>query len=165
MIRFFAKWRAKRADRWKLELEAANRDVNAQLAENRAKEKRAFVDQLNREADDIETNIAKEEAKLEKGYYLCENGHESEKPFLNGTDSFSCPDCSKPAKLIMLSQMTGQEKYEADREKDDAKKIAAQKRQQAEQEATNATDGMKTAKRFRDLANNSRIVADKIKRL
>jgi hypothetical protein len=54
MIRFFAK----REYRKKLELAAATNDINAQLAENRAKEKRAYVDQLNREADDIEANIA-----------------------------------------------------------------------------------------------------------
>jgi hypothetical protein len=165
MIRFFAKRRAKREYVTKLELESATNEINAQLAENRAKEKRALVDQLNREADDIDTNIAKEEAKLENGYYVCEKGHESEKPLLNGTNSFSCPDCFKPAKLIKLDQMTGQEKYEADKEKDDAKKIAANKRQQAEQEATNATEGLKTTQYFRDLAKNSRIVADKIRNL
>jgi hypothetical protein len=70
MIRFFAKRRAKREYVNKLELEAATNEINAQLAENRAKEKRAFVDQLNREADDIDANIAKEEAKLEKGYWV-----------------------------------------------------------------------------------------------
>ena len=86
-----------------MELEAATNDINAQLAENRAKEKRAFVDQLNREADDIDANIVKEEA----------------------TDEYKA--------------LTGQEKYEADKEKDDAKKIAANKRQQAEQEATTKT--------------------------
>jgi hypothetical protein len=62
MISFFAKWRAKRAYRFKLKLEAATNDINAQLAMNRAKEKRAYIEQLNREADDIEANIAKEEA-------------------------------------------------------------------------------------------------------
>jgi hypothetical protein len=71
-------------------------------------------------------------------------------------------ECGGEVKLIRLNQMTGQEKYEADKEKDHAKKIAAQKRQQAEQEATNATEGQKTPQYFRDLANNSRIVADKI---
>jgi hypothetical protein len=113
----------------KLELEGATNDINAQLAQNLAKEKRAYIEQLTREADDIEANIAKEEA----------------------TDEYKT--------------LAGQEKYEADKEKDDAKKIAAQKRQAAEQEATNVSEGEKTAKYFRDMANNSRIVADKIKRL
>jgi hypothetical protein len=66
-------------------------------------------------------------------------------------------------RLIKFELMSGQEKYEADKEKDDAKKVAAQKRQQAEQEATNATEGLKTAQYFRSNAENGRIVADKIK--
>jgi hypothetical protein len=151
-----------------LELEAATNDINAHLAENRAKEKRAFVDQLNREADDIDANIAKEEAKLEKGYWFCEKGHEidaSDLRHLDGTNPLACVECGKAAKFVSVATMTGQEKYEAGREKDDAKKIAAQKRQQAEQEATNATEGLKTAQYFRTNAENSRIVADKIKRI
>lgn len=62
MIRCFAKRRAKREYVQKLELEAATHDINAQLAMNRAKEKRAYIGQLNKEADDVEANIAKEEA-------------------------------------------------------------------------------------------------------
>lgn len=129
MIRTFAKWRAKRQYVWKLELEAATQEINAQLATNRAKEKRAYIEQLNREADDIEANIAKEEA----------------------TDEYKA--------------LTGQEKYEADREKDDAKTIAKQKRKQAEDEANNVSEGEKTAQFFRSNAQNSRIVADKIRAL
>jgi len=96
---------------------------------NRAKDKRSYVEQLNREADDIEANIAKEEA----------------------TDEYKA--------------LAGQDKYEADREKDDAKKIAAEKRRAAVEEAKNADEGEKTAQYFRGNAENSRIVADKIKRL
>jgi hypothetical protein len=129
MIRTFAKWRAKRQYVWKLELEAATQDINAQLATNRAKEKRAFIEQLNREADDIEANIAKEEA----------------------TDEYKA--------------LTGQDKYEADKEKHDAKTIAKQKRKQAEDEANNVSEGEKTAQFFRSNAQNSRIVADKIRHL
>jgi hypothetical protein len=129
MIRFIAKFIAKRQYILKLELDAASNLINAQLATNRANEKRAYVDQLNREADDIEANIAKEEATEE------------------------------------YKALAGQEKYEADKEKDDAKKIAAEKRRAAEQEATNATEGLKTAQHFRGMAENSRIVADKIRKL
>lgn len=129
MIRFFAKRRAKREYVQKLELEAATNDLNARLAMNRAKEKRAYIDQLNKEADDIESNIATEEA----------------------TDEYKA--------------LTGQEKYEADQEKNDAKKIAAQKRQLAAEEAKNVSEGEKTAQYFRSNAENSRIVADKIKAL
>ena len=129
MIRLIARFIAKRQYIFKLESEAATQEINAQLATNRAKEKRAFIEQLNKEADDIEANIAKEEA----------------------TDEYKA--------------LTGQDKYEADKEKDDAKTIAKQKRKQAEDESNNVSEGEKTAQFFRSNAQNSRIVADKIKAL
>jgi hypothetical protein len=103
--------------------------INAQLASNLAKEKRDFIEQLNKEADLIEENIAKEEGSEE---YLL---------------------------------LAGKELYEADREKADAKKIAAEKRRAAEAEATNVSEGEKTAQYFRSMAENSRIVAGKIRKL
>jgi hypothetical protein len=129
MIRLIARLIARYQYIFKLEHEGATNTINAQLALNRAKEKRDFIDQLNSEADDIDANIAKEEA----------------------TDEYKA--------------LSGQEKYEADREKDDAKKIAAEKRRAAEAEATNVSEGEKTAQYFRSMAENSRIVADKIRKL
>jgi hypothetical protein len=129
MIRFIARFAARLQYIWKLEVEGHTNDVNAQLAMNRAKEKRAYIGQLNREADDIEENIAREEQ----------------------TDAYKA--------------LAGQEKYEADREKADAKTIAAEKRKVAEQEGTNVTEGEKTAEYFRGMAANSRSVADKINNL
>jgi hypothetical protein len=61
--------------------------------------------------------------------------------------------------------LAGQEKYEADREKNDAKKIAAEKRQLAEEESKNAENGEATAKHFKQQAANSRATADKIRKL
>jgi hypothetical protein len=61
--------------------------------------------------------------------------------------------------------LQGQEKYEADREKNEAQKVVAQKRQQATDEGKNAMDGETTAEHFKDLAANSRTVADKIRAL
>jgi hypothetical protein len=76
-------------------------------------------------ADAIEKNIAAVDKKFADGFWECENGHEPEKPLLNGTDSFSCPECLKPAKHIKRSEMTQQEQYEADKEKREAEKIVA----------------------------------------
>jgi hypothetical protein len=129
MIRLIARIIARYQYIFKLEHEGATNTINAQLALNRANEKRGFIDQLNREADDIDANIAKEEA----------------------TDEYKA--------------LTGQEKYEADREKDEAKKIATEKRRAAEAEATNVSEGEKTAQYFRSMAENSRVVADKIRHL
>jgi hypothetical protein len=73
MIRFIARRVAKLQYIFKLEVEARSNEINAQLAVNRAKEKRAFIDQLNREADDIDANIAREEAT---GAYKALTGQE-----------------------------------------------------------------------------------------
>jgi hypothetical protein len=55
MLRAIARWWAKLSYRWELEVWAARSDVNADLAARNAKEKRALVEQLKRQADDIET--------------------------------------------------------------------------------------------------------------
>jgi hypothetical protein len=81
MIRFLARWFAKRKYVFTLELNAAESDINANLAANRAKERRDLTEQLNQEADDIDKSI---------------------------TDGENDPE---------LQALTGQEKYEADREK------------------------------------------------
>lgn len=129
MIRLIARFIAKKQYVFKLFHEAETSSINAQLAQNRASEKRVFIEQLNKEADDIEQNIAREEETEE------------------------------------YKALTGQEKYEADREKDEAKKIATEKRRAAEQEATNVSEGEKLAQYYRGNADNSRIVADKIRHL
>jgi hypothetical protein len=61
--------------------------------------------------------------------------------------------------------LAGQEKYEADREKNDAKKIVESKRQTAAEEEKNAENGEATAKTFRQQAANSRATADRIRNL
>ena len=103
MIRFFAKRRAEPEYVTKLELEAATNDINAPFAMNRAKEKRAYIDQLNREPDDIEANIAKAEANLEQGYWLCDNGHENRMSCgcasPGGPAFVHIADCDKRARL------------------------------------------------------------------
>ena len=127
MIRFFARFWAKRKYIWKLETEAATNDLSAQLSTNRAAEKRKLAEQLNKEADAIEQNIKTETETAE------------------------------------YQSLEGQEKYEADSEKNDAEKIVKSKRQQAAEESKQITDCEATAQHFRGQANNSRLVANKIR--
>jgi hypothetical protein len=65
MYRFFAKWRAKRQYIARLEQQAATSEISAKLALNRAKEKRALIEQLTNEAEAIEANIKAESEKPE----------------------------------------------------------------------------------------------------
>src|ERR1700730_2059076 len=94
-MKFWTRWRAKRALLHKYEFEAALTELNASLSLDRAKEKRQLQARLNNDADTIEQNIAKEEATPE------------------------------------YQNLAGQEKYEADREKNEAKKIVTDYRTQA----------------------------------
>jgi hypothetical protein len=69
----------------------------------------------------------------EEGYYLCDNGHEKGGAFQPGADGESrkCIECNAPAKFIKRSEMSGQEKYESDKERKDAEQMAADKRKLA----------------------------------
>jgi len=103
----------------------------------------------------------------EKGYWLCENGHEE--PIgtaFAGIElelSRDCSTCHKPMKMIRRDSMTGQERYESDKERKEAERVSAEKRAMAAQEAKNATTGEQTATTLRNMATNSRAFADKIR--
>jgi hypothetical protein len=174
MIRVLAKWWAKKQYVWKQECEAATAELHAGLSQKLATEKRAQIEQLNNEADGIDENIKAVDERLIAGYYECENAHETDKPFVNGTDSFSCPFpmigklngvCAKPTKFISAATMSGQEKYESDKERTEAQTIAANKRAQAKAEEENATGSEETVKYFKKQAASNRQIADKIRAL
>jgi hypothetical protein len=168
MFRFIAKVAAKISFRWKQELEAGTNEIAAALATRNAEEKRELVARVTKEADEMDARIKEVSEMEEKGLWLCENGHESPPQFESGskvdTLTQTC-ECGKPAKFIKRDQMTGQEKYESDKDRGEAQKIADDKRATAKAEEEDAANSEKTAKYFRDLATNNRTIADKIRRL
>jgi hypothetical protein len=113
----------------------------------------------------MEARIKQVSELEEKGFYSCENGHESMIGDLKGSDEWVCSICHEPAKFIKRDQMTGQEKYLSDKERKQAEKVAEYKRQQAKAEEENAANGEKTAQYFRGLAENNRSVAERVRRL
>lgn len=170
MVRFFARRWAKRRYIWNTEIEAATHDLNASLSALRAKEKRAYVAQLRAEADAIDENIKSMDAKLENGFWECENGHEIitscgcalpghaavvhiSDCIFNDFNAESCPrpGCKKPMKLIKRDQMSGHEQYESDKQRGEAEKIAE--------------GGEQAAKHFTRQAAASRATADRIRNL
>jgi hypothetical protein len=165
MLRFIAKRYAKAQYRFRQEVEAATNDLNAGLATRLAKEKRDLVSGLNAEADAMDARIKEVGELEEKGFYSCENGHESTIGDLKGSDQWVCSICHEPAKFIKRDQMTGQEKYESDKERGEAEDIAKQKRDQAKAEEDNAAQSEKAAKYFQALATNTRNTAEKIRKL
>jgi len=121
MIRVLAKWWAKKQYIWKQEVEAATADLHAGLSFKLATEKRAQIEQLNKEADVIDVNIKAVDDKLAKGYWECENGHEFQgsengvmilpvglnPPLPASTDhkKWVCPQC-KQAVMKLISTAT-----------------------------------------------------------
>lgn len=167
MFRFLAKVCAKLAYRFKLEKEAATNDLNAGLSARLAREKRKFVEQLNKEADVMETRIKQVAEMEEKGFWLCENGHEQEDAEPDGLAKLSidCDKCDAQSKYIKRSEMSGQEKYESDKERGETEKIVQSKRDQAKDETKNMDGSEAAAKYFRNQAANSRATADKVRAL
>jgi hypothetical protein len=171
MLRIFARYWAKKKYIFSQEVAAATNDLNAGLSLRLSTEKRALIEKLNKEADEMDARIKEVSEMEEKGYWLCENGHENNESVQ--TTAFSgieiipplCKDCQKPAKFIKRDLMTGQEKYESDKERKEAEDIAKQKREQAKAEEENAVNGEKTAKYFNGLAANNRTIAERIRQL
>jgi hypothetical protein len=160
-----ARWFAKKRYLWTQECEAATADLHAGLSLKLAAEKRVRILQLNKEADDIDANIKAVDEKLAKGYWECVKGHEIQSTrFVPGEDNI-CPDCNTRARYISSSTMTGQEKYESDKERTEAQTMGENKRAQAKAEEENVKGSEQTAKYFQDQAKNSRSISQKIRTL
>jgi hypothetical protein len=182
MIRTLARWWARRKYVWKIEIEAVTQDLQADLSAQRAKEKRDLAAQLRKESDDMETRVKQMAEMEEKGFWLCEEGHEwpnrcscalpDVEPIVH---SEGCRLCSingvvkcqngQPMKLIKRDQMIGQEQYESDKGRKEVETMIAEKRKLADQHDTDAKGGEDTAKHFRGQAASSREVADRLRKL
>jgi hypothetical protein len=168
-LKLIAKRYAKARYQFNQLVEAETNELHAKLADRLAKEKRDAAAKFTKEADEMDARIKEVSEMEEKGYWLCENGHEHPD---NRADSVwpasgvLCGQCDYrvPMKFIKRDQMTGQEKYESDKERGEAEKIAKEKRQQAEAQEQSAQESDKAAKYFRSLAANNRSVAEKVRR-
>jgi hypothetical protein len=180
MFRFIAKVAAKITYRWRQEVEAETNLLHAGLATRLAQEKRELVARITNETDDMDARIKEVSEMEEKGFWLCEDGHEDDcscalPPSIPIVHTFDCHlksvngerQCQdgKPMKYIRRDQMAGQEKYESDKDRGEAEKVVQSKREQAKAEEENAANSEETAKYFRDLAANNRTIADKVRRL
>src|ERR1035441_3142051 len=131
MLNLIAKWWAKKRYVWAELSQAANLDLNASAAQYKANQRREEVKALTEQADAIEANIKRLDELEEKGYWLCENGHENGDAILpEGAEQRACPVCRKPAKYIRKDLMTGQEKYESEKERKEAVQMAEANRKE-----------------------------------
>jgi hypothetical protein len=74
-------------------------------------------------------------------------------------------ECGREVKIIRRSEMTGQEKYESDKDRKDAEQMLAARRKEAADKETEADQQDATAKYFRNQAESSRKLADSIRKL
>jgi hypothetical protein len=132
MLRTLARWWARRRYIFKQDFEARLEELQAGLSAQRAQEKRDAAVQLRKDADDMEARLKQMAEMEERGFWLCENGHEKPKCDLALCDEHEammcneykavaagdlprpCDQCGKPAQLIKRSEMTGQEKYKSE---------------------------------------------------
>lgn len=174
MLRDIATWWSRWVYVWRKENEAGLHSWSARVAERNAEMTRAAIAKFTKEAEAFDVRIKQVAEMEEKGFYVCDDGHESAKPFLNGTDSFSCPFpiakalngvCAKPAKFIKRSEMSGQEKYDSDKERKDAEKLLEAKRADIAQQEKDLEAQQQTAKYFRGQAASSRGLAESLRKL
>ena len=157
MIRLIAAWFAKKTYIFTQGFQAATAELHAGLSAKLVDEKRALVAQLNTQADAIEANIKDVDAKMEKGYFECENGHEIDKVNTNAFNAkLSCPVCDATAKFVSFNGMTPAEKAQSDQERTEAERIAQNKRNTAKAEEANAKGSEDTIKFIKDQAKNGR---------
>jgi uncharacterized Zn finger protein (UPF0148 family) len=119
----------------------------------------------------MDARIAKVAEMEEKGFWACENGHEIQftkdgEPAeqIPGDTNF-CPQCGKATKLVKRSEMSGQEKYEFDKDRKAAEKIAAAKRDEIAAQEKELENQEATAKYFRGQAQSSRALAENLRKV
>jgi hypothetical protein len=168
MIRVFAKWYGK----WKYvlakETEGAMHEWSAKVAEKNASMTRDLIAHLTKDADAMEARINQVVEMEEKGYWECENGHESAAQFNEGarvdplTDK--C-DCGAQAKFIKRETMSGQEKYDSDKDRKEAEKMLEARRAEIASQEKELENQVATVKYFRGQSESSRKLAENLRKV
>ena len=166
MLRAIATWFAKWKYVWNKETEAGMHTWSARVAEMNAQANRDLIAKLKQDADALDARIKQVAEMEEKGYWLCDNGHEPEKarPSETSTDNL-CPECGAKVEWIRRENMTGQEKYESDKDRKDAEKLLAARREEIGNKETEAGQQEATGKYFRQQAESGRRLADSLRKL
>ena len=177
MIRYFAKVWAKVRYVFNEEVAAANHEINANASAYRANERRQQIKELTSQADSIEERIKDLDEKQEKGYWLCEDGHEFDasgyegdlaKPEVAAAIAYGhkkCATCGKPSNFIKRDLMTGQEKYESEKERKEAEQMMEGLRAQIQQQEENIKTHQEHEKAFRQQAQRTREFAGLLRKL
>jgi hypothetical protein len=107
MSKGIAKWWAKLRYIWQEQVKAETLLINARASERTAEKVKAFIQQLHAKAEaadgqasTLEQGIKDVDEKMAKGFWQCENGHESPKCDLdlcNEHEAMACAGCKAEA--------------------------------------------------------------------
>jgi hypothetical protein len=169
MLRFIAKRWTKVTYSFREEQDAAMKDLNASASEYHANEKRRAMQSHIAQADAIDASIKRVDELQEKGFWLCDNGHEEENSGHTAVDTTGqvalCHTCNAPKKFIKRSEMTGQQKYESEKERKEAVQMADANRAKAKELEEQIKGHEDTAAMFRKQAQQSREFAELLRKL
>jgi hypothetical protein len=96
------------------------------------------ADAADAQASTLEQGVKDVDEKMAKGLFECKGGHEIQ--FIRGKKSVKqiaedekfCTGCGKPTKLVRTDLLTGQEKYDNEKERREVEKMAEASRQAAQ---------------------------------
>jgi uncharacterized protein YfcZ (UPF0381/DUF406 family) len=186
MLTFLARRWAKLRYRFQEEVKTETLLINARSSERTAEKTKLFIAQLRAKADAadaqaaaIEQNIKEVDEKMFLGFWQCENGHEASEVEGSDPDHNLSTDpnsrickCGKRMKFISSESMTGQEKYENEKERREVEKLADGARQQAAEIRTEIKrqegeieNHLAIAKSFNDQAKRTRDFAQLLREL
>jgi hypothetical protein len=120
-----------------------------------ANRKYLFNEYVEAETNDIKARVVESRIKEMKG---------DAKQLIAEADEIE-GNIKREEAMPEYQNLTGQEKYEADREKREAEKIADNKRQTAKQAKEAATQMVETVKHFRRMGAASRETAERVRNL
>jgi hypothetical protein len=161
LVHIWAKW----SYVFRKEGEAHMHELSARVADAKAQETRDEITQLTKDADEMDARIKQMAEMEEKGFWECEDGHESDQLIAIGEAFSGCPVCKKPAKLVSRATMSGQEKYESDKDRADAEKLVAARREAIVAKQGDLENQEQTAQYFRVQAQGSRQLAEALRRV
>jgi hypothetical protein len=166
MINFFAKRWAKWSYIFNKLRESEMHTLSAKVAERNAELTKAKIAQMTKDADAQEARITEMAEMEEKGFWECEDGHETPVEMYDlGSNDPKCSQCGKPVKRIKRSEMSGQEKYEADKDRKEAERLLAARRAEIGGQEEQLQQQVATGKYFRGQAQSSRTLADNIRKV
>jgi hypothetical protein len=180
MIRFIATIWSKWSFVFAKEVEAGKHVWAAKVAERNTALTKTLIAQLTKETDAMEVRVKQMIEMEEKGFWECENGHEhsiqcgcaspGDTAIVHVHDCLlsppvQCSECGKPMTLIKRSEMTGQAQYESDKDRKDAEKLVAARREEIATQTKDLENQEHTAAYFKGQAQSSRMLADNLRKV